>query len=108
MGVRHGDRLDLTIASAMIDRFLQDLDEYGQSKAAVAEIARTVAARHTGKPVQVVINAADAVNAESVYQTVTGTSGEAGDDGQAGRGNRVNGVRSRCGYSLCNGSDRTG
>ena len=92
MGVRRGDRRHLTIACAMIDRSLGDLDEYRQRKALVAEMARTVAARCTGKPVQVSVNAADGVDAKSVYLTVTGTSGESGDDGQAGRGNRANGL----------------
>jgi S-adenosylmethionine synthetase len=40
----------------------------------------------------VVVNAADDLQAGSVYLTVTGTSAEAGDDGEAGRGNRVNGL----------------
>jgi S-adenosylmethionine synthetase len=51
-----------------------------------------VAARHTAKSLEVVVNAADDLEAGSVYLTVTGTSAEAGEDGEAGRGNRVNGL----------------
>jgi S-adenosylmethionine synthetase len=92
MGVRHSERLHLTIACAAVDRFLHNLDEYQQYKTAVADFARTVAARQTGTPVQISVNAADDLDSESVYLTVTGTSGESGDDGEAGRGNRVNGL----------------
>lgn len=92
MAVRRGQAVHLTIACAFVDRFLRNAAQYGQAKLAVAEIVRSVAARHTGKSVQVDVNAADDLDAGSVYLTVTGTSGEAGDDGEAGRGNRVNGL----------------
>lgn len=96
MGVRRGQCLHLTIACALIDRFLRNPTEYGQAKLAVAEVVRSVAARHNGKIVHVDVNAADDLDAGSVYLTVTGTSGEAGDDGEAGRGNRVNGLITPC------------
>jgi S-adenosylmethionine synthetase len=92
MGLRRGRLLHLTIACALIDRFLRHPAEYGRAKLAVAELARSVAARHTRRSVHVDVNAADDLDAGSVYLTVTGTSGEAGDDGEAGRGNRANGL----------------
>ena len=51
-----------------------------------------VAAEHGFPHCEVVVNAADDVDAGSVYLTVTGTSAEAGDDGEVGRGNRINGL----------------
>ena len=92
MGLRRGKSIDLTIACALIGRYLENLDDYLATKEKVAEIARTEARRHTDMPVTVAVNTADDASAESLYLTVTGTSAEAGDDGQAGRGNRVNGL----------------
>lgn len=92
MAVRRGQSVHLTVACAFLDRFLRNAAEYRQAKSAVADMARSVAARHTAKSLEVVVNAADDLDAGSVYLTVTGTSAEAGDDGEAGRGNRVNGL----------------
>jgi S-adenosylmethionine synthetase len=92
MAVRRGQSVHLTVACAVIDRFLRNAAEYRQAKSAVADMARSVAARHTAKSLEVVVNAADDLEAGSVYLTVTGTSAEAGEDGEAGRGNRVNGL----------------
>jgi S-adenosylmethionine synthetase len=92
VAVRRGQSVHLTVACAFIDRFLRNAAEYRQAKLAPADIARSVAARHTAKSLEVVVNAADDLEAGSVYLTVTGTSAEAGDDGEAGRGNRINGL----------------
>ena len=46
--------------------------------------------------VEVLVNAADDLETESVYLTVSGTSAEAGDDGEVGRGNRANGLITPC------------
>jgi S-adenosylmethionine synthetase len=92
MAVRSGGRLKLTVACAMIGRFLNDIDSYLQQKAALAEYARERAGEHGFGDCEVAINAADDAASGSIYLTVTGTSAEAGDDGQVGRGNRVNGL----------------
>ncbi|MEH2673286.1 methionine adenosyltransferase [Bradyrhizobium elkanii] len=92
MAVRSGEGVKLTIACAMIGRFLNDMDSYLQQKAALAEYARERATEHGFGDCEVAINAADDAASDSVYLTVTGTSAEAGDDGQVGRGNRVNGL----------------
>jgi S-adenosylmethionine synthetase len=92
MGVRTGDRIDVTVACAFVGRHLSGLSEYVSAKERVASVAGTTAARITHRPVSVVVNAADDVGRGSVYLTVTGTSAEAGDDGQAGRGNRTTGL----------------
>jgi len=92
MGVRRGERVELTVACALIGRHLGSLDEYGEAKERVAEIARNAAARVTDGAVDVAVNVGDDPAGASVYLTATGTSAEAGDDGQAGRGNRVTGL----------------
>jgi S-adenosylmethionine synthetase len=90
MGVRRGDRSDLTLAVAFVDRFVSDLDDYRRKKALLRE---RIAARASGRmEVSVALNAADDLERGAAYLTVTGTSAEAGDDGETGRGNRVNGL----------------
>ena len=92
MALRQGDRIDLTVACAFVDRYLARLDDYQAAKLAVAEEVRSVALRGSDSPPSVAVNTADEPETGSVYLTVTGTSAEAGDDGSAGRGNRVNGL----------------
>jgi S-adenosylmethionine synthetase len=87
MAVRTGADVDLTVAVAMVDRFLPDADAYRAACAAAASVAQAVVPNAS-----VVVNAADDVDAGRMYLTVTGTSAEGGDDGQVGRGNRVNGL----------------
>ena len=88
MAVRRDERLGLTVAAALIDREIADLDGYMAAKLAVADRAAAAA----GLPAEISVNAADDPMRGSVYLTVTGTSAEAGDDGEVGRGNRANGL----------------
>ena len=92
MGKREGDHLDLTVAAAVVDEYVDDLDGYRAVLENVESFVRDVAAEHTDRPVDVYVNTADDVDAGSVYLTVTGTSAEQGDDGSVGRGNRANGL----------------
>ena len=92
MGVRQGRSVELTVACALVDRFVADTTDYVAKRAHIAQLA-TEAARAVGAAdVRVSVNAADDPAREILYLTVTGTSAEAGDDGEAGRGNRVNGL----------------
>jgi S-adenosylmethionine synthetase len=95
MAVRHGQRVQLTLACAMIGRFLSHIDSYLEHKAALAALARECAYQHGFAECVVAVNCADDVP-RSVYLTVCGTSAEAGDDGEVGRGNRVNGLITPC------------
>ncbi|MGB8275426.1 MAG: methionine adenosyltransferase [Alphaproteobacteria bacterium] len=92
MGVRRGGKLRITIACALVGRFLSGPDTYFAAKERIAGLARDVAKRFTEREVSVEVNTADAPDGSSLYVTVTGTSAEAGDDGEAGRGNRANGL----------------
>lgn len=92
MGARHGERIRLTVACAIVDRCVTDLPDYFTKKTAIAELVLAAARERTGATVSVEVNTADGGTADSVYITVTGTSAEAGDDGQVGRGNRANGL----------------
>jgi S-adenosylmethionine synthetase len=92
MAVRNGGSLKLTVACAMIGRFVAGTDSYLENKAALAARVRECASEHGFAECEVAVNAADDLATGSLYLTVTGTSAEAGDDGQVGRGNRVNGL----------------
>jgi len=92
MGKREGDQIDVTVAVAMVDAYIENLETY---KAAVTEVrayAEEVARSHTDRKVNVEVNTADDYEEGSIYLTVTGTSAEQGDDGSVGRGNRANGL----------------
>ena len=92
LGLRSGERIDLTVACAFVGRHVRDLADYVAKKERVRQLARTAAREACGGEVDVAVNAADGDTADSIYLTVTGLSAEAGDDGQVGRGNRVNGL----------------
>ena len=95
MAVRVGDRIDLTIAAAIISREVHNLEEYLDVKERIREVALDVARSVTDREVVVHVNTADMIEKAyegGVYLTVTGTSAEHGDDGATGRGNRVNGL----------------
>lgn len=95
MAVRVSRRLQLTIACAMIGRFLRHYEDYVAEKEALAAWVRELAEAHGFPDCSIVINAADDWPS-GIYLTVTGTSAEAGDDGQVGRGNRINGLITPC------------
>ena len=92
LGLRTGQRTDLTVACALVGRHVRDLADYFEKKERVRQLAAAAAREACGGQVQVAVNAADGETADSIYLTVTGLSAEAGDDGQVGRGNRVNGL----------------
>jgi S-adenosylmethionine synthetase len=92
MGKREGDRIDVTVAAAMVDSYIEDMDAYADAVAAVREYVSDLAEEYTDREVQVQVNTADDYEQGSIYLTTTGTSAEQGDDGSVGRGNRANGL----------------
>jgi len=92
MGKREGDHVDVTVAAAMVDEYVDGLAEYDDAVAGVRGFVEDVAHGITDRSVDVHVNTADDYDRESVYLTVTGTSAEQGDDGSVGRGNRVSGL----------------
>ncbi|MHA1835003.1 MAG: methionine adenosyltransferase [Candidatus Baldrarchaeia archaeon] len=94
MGLRHNNKIKLTIAAAIISSLTCDLDHYINVKQEITNRILDLAAKITEKEVEVLVNTADKIDRSNprVYITVTGTSAESGDDGQVGRGNRVNGL----------------
>ncbi len=92
MGVRKGNRTRLTIAAAMVDRYVPDKDHYKNVVQELRERVLDNAVKVTDREVSVDINTGDNYDAGIFYLTVTGLSWENGDDGSVGRGNRVSGL----------------
>jgi S-adenosylmethionine synthetase len=92
MGKRDDDHIDVTVAAAMVDRYIEGMDAYRDAVAGVKEYVTDLAREHTDREVTVHVNTADDYETGSIYLTTTGTSAEHGDDGSVGRGNRANGL----------------
>lgn len=92
MGKREGDRIDITVAVAMIDEYIVDMNAYTDAVTGVREHVVDLAGEYTDREVSVYVNTADDYEQNSIYLTTTGTSAEQGDDGSVGRGNRANGL----------------
>jgi len=95
MGLRKDSQLQLTIAMAFVDRFIDSESRYfGRKSEIIDEVEEFVASRAQDKKVSVHLNTLDARGrgVGGMYLTVTGTSAESADCGQVGRGNRVNGI----------------
>lgn len=92
MGVRRNGDVNLTIACAIVSRFVNNESEYKETRQLIHDIAQKIASRYTEKKVTIKVNTADNFEKKLYYLTVTGTSAEHGDDGQVGRGNRANGL----------------
>ncbi|MFB6132448.1 MAG: methionine adenosyltransferase [Halanaeroarchaeum sp.] len=92
MGKREDDTIDLTIAAAMVDAYVPNLEAYRAEVEAVRGFVSDLARSYTDRDVRVHVNTADDYAEGSIYLTTTGTSAEQGDDGSVGRGNRSNGL----------------
>ena len=95
MGLRKGDDLNITVAMAMVDRFIDDEADYFKKQDEINKAIHGFVDDKFGfDRITIDINALDVRGREidGLYLTVTGTSAEAGDSGQVGRGNNVAGV----------------
>jgi S-adenosylmethionine synthetase len=96
MGLRTGEATELTIAAALVSKYIGSLGDYVEAKKILEREATEFARKTTDKKVSVMVNHADNEEAGSVYLTLSGTSAEMGDDGSVGRGNRANGLITPC------------
>ncbi len=96
MGLREHDKIQLTIAAALVDRYVNDMDHYQDILHQIHESVYELTRKYTEKDLTIFVNSADVYddpsNINNIYLTVTGTSAEHGDDGSVGRGNRANGL----------------
>jgi S-adenosylmethionine synthetase len=97
MSQRLGNDVDITIANAMVSKYIQDKDDYTnfceQIKDATLDLANELIPERN---VTVNVNVGDSIEQDIYYLTITGTSAESGDDGEVGRGNRANGLITPC------------
>lgn len=91
MAIREDQKLDLTVASAVISSRISSKQGYREVLEKVKSKSKEVA-EEEGLDTSVQVNTADNLEEENIYITETGTSAEMGDDGSVGRGNRVNGL----------------
>ncbi|AOW79801.1 S-adenosylmethionine synthetase [Halodesulfurarchaeum formicicum] len=92
MGKREGSTIDLTVAAALVDTFVPNMEAYEAEIDAIRAYVTDLAYEYTDREVRVHVNTADDTAAGAIYLTTTGTSAEQGDDGSVGRGNRANGL----------------
>jgi S-adenosylmethionine synthetase len=92
MCARNGDKITMTVACAMVDRYIPDADHYTSALEQMKQLVLDKASKYTDYEVAIDINYADDPENGNYYLTVTGLSAENGDDGSVGRGNRVNGL----------------
>ena len=94
MASRVGKELTLTVACAMVDKFIDDADHYVSTvqelKDRVYDNALKIA--KDDLKVKLFVNTGDNIKKKVFYLTCTGLSQEMGDDGSVGRGNRANGL----------------
>jgi S-adenosylmethionine synthetase len=95
MALRKRNTLNVTVAMAMVDRFVESEADYFRKRGEIHEaIKEHVKGKYSFDEITVDLNALDVRGRgiDGLYMTVTGTSAEAGDSGQVGRGNNVVGV----------------
>ncbi|WP_256300001.1 methionine adenosyltransferase [Haloarchaeobius salinus] len=92
MGKREGDDVEITVAAAIVDSYVEGMDDYVDEVEGIREFVTDVAHEITDRTVDVHVNTADDYEEGAIYLTTTGTSAEQGDDGSVGRGNRANGL----------------
>ncbi len=90
MGTRNGEALTLTVAIAIVDRYISSIEDYVSKINNIKEAL--LEQKWIASDTEININTADNYKTGSIYLTVSGTSAEGGDDGQVGRGNRANGL----------------
>ncbi len=95
MGMRENSHLDLTIAIAFVDRYVDSEARYFTRKEEIKqEVLDFVHKKMQIDSVDINMNTADLPGRglRGMYTTVLGTSADGADCGQVGRGNRVNGI----------------
>jgi S-adenosylmethionine synthetase len=95
MGFRDQNDLKLTVAMAIVDRYISSEEDYFEKKERMVEdVHKHLAVKTDFDLVDVQLDTLDMKGRGlgGLYLTVLGTSADSGDSGQVGRGNRVNGL----------------
>ncbi|MEM0495987.1 MAG: methionine adenosyltransferase [Candidatus Nitrosocaldus sp.] len=95
MGFRYDESIDLTIAIAFVDAYVESEGHYfARKRDMLHAIDEHIRDRFDIKHLSIEINTLDreGKGIEGLYLTVLGTSADSSDSGQVGRGNRANGL----------------
>ena len=95
MASRVGNDITMTVACAMVDKYIDDLEHYKSAVEQMYDKVNQHALDIIGDEkinFKLDINTGDDYDKGVIYLTCTGLSQEMGDDGSVGRGNRCNGL----------------
>jgi len=94
MGFRDSNHVDLTIATAFVDRFISSENQYFQRKEEMLQEINEFLKKNYSMKVTTNMNCLDSKNRgmSGLYLTVLGTSADGADSGQVGRGNMASRV----------------
>lgn len=94
MGFRNDRWLDLTIAMAFVDRYVDSVEDYFRKKHKALEAINEFVHTKTDLNIHSAINCLDdqTKGIDGTYLTVLGTSADNADSGEVGRGNKANRV----------------
>lgn len=94
LAFRNGNHVDLTIAIAFVDRFVESEESYFKSKKEMNDKISEFLSKKTDLSIESRINGLDSkgIGMDGLYLTVLGTSADNADSGEVGRGNMANRV----------------
>ena len=94
MGFRDANYVDLTIATAFVDRFISTENQYFQKKEEMLQEINEFLKKNYSMEITANMNCLDSKNRgmSGLYLTVLGTSADSADSGQVGRGNMASRV----------------
>lgn len=95
MGLRRGNKLELTVAMPLLASYISSEEEYFEKKHLIhGEMEEFCKGLHGFKKIDIHFNTLDEKGRGfgGIYLSLLGTSAEDADSGQVGRGNRVNGL----------------
>ena len=94
MGFRDTNHVDLTIATAFVDRYISSENQYFQRKVEMLQEINEFLKKTYSMKITANMNCLDSKNKgiSGLYMTVLGTSADGADSGQVGRGNMTSRV----------------
>lgn len=95
MGLRAGNKLDMTVAMPLLTSYVNSEEDYFEKKNTIyKEMKKFLGKYHEFEETRVHFNTLDdrGRGLGGIYLSLSGTSAEDADSGQVGRGNRVNGL----------------
>jgi S-adenosylmethionine synthetase len=94
MGFRNGNDMDVTVAMAFVDKFVESEKHYIKQKKEMHQKIEEFLRKKDQFRVNLNINCLDNKNKgiDGLYLTVLGTSADSADSGEVGRGNKANRV----------------